>query len=105
MTSPAIAHPPETIEGWYALHQIFRFAKGKPDSGALSRTVAGLRGRSAPDRSRKKPAQGSGTHGWSCFVRLMGSTSDLMAIHFRDTLDAIGDAEQALAKSPAAKSL
>ena len=106
MTSPPIAHPPETIEGWYALHQIFRFAKGKPDSGSLSRTVAGLRGQSAPVRSRKKPGQQApGTRGWSCFVRLIGSTSDLMAIHFRDSLDALGDAEQALAKSPAAKSL
>ena len=105
MTSPSIAHPPETIEGWYALHQIFRFAKGKPDSVSLSRAVAGLRGQSAPGRSRKNPAQGSGTSGWNCFVRLIGSTSDLMAIHFRESLDAIGEAEQALAKSPAAKSL
>ncbi len=107
MTSPIIAHPPETLEGWYALHQIFRFAKGKPDAGLLARTIAGLSRPSAPVRSTKRksaPDTASG-NGWTCFVKLIGSTSDLMAIHFRDSLDAIGEAEQTVAKSPAAKSL
>jgi len=106
MTSPIIAHPPETLEGWYALHQIFRFAKGKPDAGLLLRTVAGLSGQSAGRSTKRKssPATASGS-GWTCFVKLIGSTSDLMAIHFRDSLDAIGEAEQRVAKSPAAKSL
>jgi peroxiredoxin len=81
----AIAHPPETLEGWYALHQIFRFAKGKPDLAALSRSEAG--------------------EGWTCFVRLIGSGADIMAIHFRDSLDAIGEAEQSLATSSEGKSL
>src|SRR6478735_7865425 len=104
MTLPSIAHPPETIEGWYALHQIFRFAKGKPDSSSLSRTVAGLRGQSAPARSRKKPApHSSRPGGWSCFVRLIGSTSDLMAIHFRDSLDALGQAQDVLSQTDVGK--
>jgi len=106
MTLPPIAHPPETIEGWYALHQIFRFDKGKPDSSSFSRTVAGLSSQPATRRTKKKASHPSAaSSGWSCFVRLMGSTSDLMAIHFRESLEAIGEAEQALAKSPAAKSL
>jgi len=106
MTSPIIAHPPETLEGWYSLHQIFRFANGKPDAGLLLRTVAGLSGQSAGRSTKRKssPATASGS-GWTCFVKLIGSTSDLMAIHFRDSLDAIGEAEQRVAKSPAAKSL
>jgi len=106
MTSPIIAHPPETLEGWYALHQIFRFAKGKPNAGLLSRTVAGLSGQSAARSSKRKSstATPSGS-GWTCFVKLIGSRSDLMTIHFRDSLDAIGEAEQAIAISAAAKSL
>ena len=103
MTSATIAHPPETLEGWYALHQIFRFAKGKPDPAQLSRAVAGLRpstARRSTSKSRKSSASG-----WTCFVGLIGSTSDLMAIHFRDSLDAIGQVEQAVAKSQAGKSL
>jgi chlorite dismutase len=107
MNSSPIAHPPETLEGWYALHQIFRFAKGKPDPAQLSRTVAGLGRPSASSRSskRKTGAASSTSSGWTCFVGLIGSTSDLMAIHFRDSLDSIGQAEQALAKSQAARSL
>jgi peroxiredoxin len=79
MTTPTIAHPPETLEGWYALHQIFRFPKEKPDSTRLPQLTAGA--------------------GWTCFANLIGSTSDLMAIHFRESLDAIAEAEQSLAKS------
>ena len=88
MTNPIIAHPPETLEGWYALHQIFRFNDGKPDPAQIARLA-----------SREKA-----TTGWTSFVRLIGSTSDLMVIHFRETLDAIGVAEDALAKSELSKS-
>ncbi len=38
--------------------------------------------------------------GWSCFARVIGSTSDLMVIHFRDSLDAIGEAQEALSRTP-----
>ncbi|HEV7387388.1 MAG TPA: chlorite dismutase family protein [Gemmatimonadaceae bacterium] len=107
MTPSTIAHPPETLEGWYALHQIYRFAKGKPDSAMLSRAVAGLRRPLASNRATKaRSARGvANAAGWTCFVRLIGSTADLMVIHFRDSLDAIGEAEQGMAKSQAAKSL
>jgi chlorite dismutase len=111
MTSPqlpqTVAHPPETLEGWYALHQIFRFAKGKPELAALSRTLAGLGGQLTPARSTKGSSNevNSADAGWSCFVRLIGSSADIMVIHFRDSLDAIGEAEQKMARSSAGKSL
>src|ERR1700730_16141048 len=97
MTLPTIAHPPETLEGWYALHQIFRFNKQKPDATRFARLVrssATVLG-SAPN-VRKKGAKSAPAHlGWSCFVRLIGSTSDLMVIHFRESLDTIGSAQDA----------
>ena len=37
--------------------------------------------------------------GWSCFARVIGSTTDLMVIHFRDSLDAIGEAQDALSRT------
>ncbi len=88
MTATPIAHPPETLEGWYALHQIFRIDRKNLDARgeALKRmgeaAIAAL--------STDKP-------GWSSFVRLIGSTSDLLVIHFRESLDAIGDAQNILA--------
>jgi peroxiredoxin len=67
------AHPPETLEGWYVLHQIFTLHP----NGSLPRVDS---------------TQG-GPHGWTGVVRLIGSKSDLMVIHFRPTLDAIRDAQ------------
>jgi chlorite dismutase len=106
MTMP-IAHPPETLEGWYALHQIFRFNKGKPDAARLARLArssATLLG-SAPTARRKSAKSAPAPVGWSCFARLIGSTSDLMVIHFRESLDAIGAAQDTLSKSELGKTV
>jgi hydrogen peroxide-dependent heme synthase len=105
MTLPPIAHPPETLEGWYALHQIFRFAKQKPDPASLTRMVkSSAAALGSPPAARKTKAS-SPLVGWSCLVRLIGSTSDLMIVHFRESLDAIGVAQDALAKTQLGKSL
>lgn len=117
MTSPAThtstpsttAHPPETLEGWFALHQIFRINRqaldARPDVLARMGESAGaaLRlddsGRSTSSARGKKTSKAATQRsGWSCFVRLIGSSSDLMVIHFRDSLDAIGVAQDALAR-------
>jgi chlorite dismutase len=101
MTTQPIAHPPETLEGWFALHQIFRFKQPKLDAARLARMVKGA----AKERAPKKPAEKTRTkktaplEGWSCFVRLIGSSADLMAIHFRDSLDSIAAAQDDLARS------
>lgn len=102
MTTPPIAHAPATLEGWFALHQIFRFSKGSVDAGRLTRLVkAATATLEAPKKSTERARakkQGSNA-GWSCFARLIGSSADLMAIHFRDSLDAIGAAQEALART------
>ena len=105
MTTPIIAHPPETLEGWYALHQIFRFNNGKPDSARIARLASSAKATLAsPGRAQKRSTKkDSAATGWTTFVRLIGSTSHLMVIHFRDTLDAIGAAEDGLTESALAK--
>ena len=75
-----LAHPPETLEGWYALHQIFRGG-----AGISTKKIAALSPASRDD-------------GWSIAVNLIGSTSDLMLMHFRPSLDAIGDAQKKAAE-------
>jgi len=73
----SIAHPPETVEGWYALHQIFRQKAGiKWDDEAT------------PDLARTPGV--STDEGWSAMAELIGSTADTMCLHFRRTLDEIG---------------
>src|ERR1043166_5622245 len=81
---------PETLEGWYVLHQLYAAKRhaprkqdeSKPDSlrsDALA-AVAGLQPRSG--------------EGWSMVVELVGSRADLMFVHFRPTLEALADAER-----------
>ena len=105
MTPPQIAHPPETLEGWYSLHQIFRFAKQKPDASRLARMVKSSAAALGSAPAGRKTKSSSAPVGWSCFVRLIGSTSDLMVIHFRESLDAIGAAQDALSKTEFGKAL
>jgi chlorite dismutase len=88
----AVAHPPETLEGWYALHQVFRLDRAllrESAEGELDQMRDEARGAlaelSAPDGG-----------GWSAVVPLIGSVGDVMIVHFRPTLDGVGEAQQRL---------
>ena len=102
MANEPIAHPPETLEGWYALHQIFRFKESVPDAKELTRlskkALGALRGVGTSPKGRERPESEAG---WSCIVRLIGSRSHVMLIHFRDSIDGLGDAEERLRSSAA----
>src|SRR2546430_11353165 len=105
MTVPTIAHPPEPIEGWYASHHILRFAKHKPDAARIGRLAANASALSqqGPSTKRKPAKKVAAIPGWTCFVSLIGSTADLMVIHFRESLDALGSAEDAFARTELAR--
>ncbi len=80
--SQSDAHPPETIEGWYALHQVFR-------------RIPGARAKKREDDILNFDLEGivSGA-GWSVRIDLIGSTADFMLVHFRPTLDELADLRQ-----------
>lgn len=89
------AHPPETLEGWYALHQIHRIDRAllrEAGGPAVEEWLEGAR-RALAELTR--PAEG-----WSAVVRLIGSQGDVMLVHFRPTLDALGEVERRLAQEP-----
>jgi chlorite dismutase len=93
MVSP-IAHPPETLEGWYALHQIYTFETRDSKQGdTFASSVRDIGSSVSP------------TDGWSAAVRLIGSLADLMVVHFRPSLDGIGDAQRATDRAAAAAGL
>jgi len=75
MTLTPTAHPPETLEGWYALHQIFRFTRQKPDAASLARLVKSAASATRSPKQPRKTKSSSPPIGWSRFVRLIGSTS------------------------------
>ncbi len=87
------AHPPETTEGWYALHQIF--AWDRPALRALpAESLPSLRHHAEEVLTAlATPAEG----GWSAVVPLVGNRADVMLVHFRPTLDDIGAAQRRFA--------
>src|SRR4051794_1886177 len=87
------AHPPETLEGWYALHQVFTVDRASPFVATTQRVDATQLSPSTP---------GSG---WTGVAQLIGSRADIMVIHFRPTLDEIGQAQEALRATPLMASL
>lgn len=93
-TVTPLAHPPETLEGWYALHQIYTWRFPLVDQldtpAATPEDVTSAIASVA--RSLEQPADG-----WSRAVALVGSSADLMVIHFRPDLDSLGAAQRAFA--------
>lgn len=84
-----IVHPPETLEGWYALHQLYALGGGALDPSARASTVAALRELACPPGG-----------GWTAVAALIGSRADVMVMHFRPTLDELGDAQRRLQREP-----
>src|SRR5918992_3216782 len=89
---PDLAHPPETLEGWYSLHQVFHVDRAVVR--ALPPDVLSQERESVADALSElaNPIEG----GWSVPVALIGSSADLMLVHFRPTLDSLRDAQHRL---------
>jgi hydrogen peroxide-dependent heme synthase len=101
---------PETLEGWYALHQVWRVDRSslrrlsaieRQEIAAAARltweasAAPGLAG--LPDRSEDGDL--SGGSGWSAVAELTGSVGDVLVMHFRPTLDAIGEVQCRVAET------
>ena len=87
---------PATLEGWFALHQVFRVdwkalrALTPEDRGALPGEAAELLG-AGPE------AGASG--GWSGAVQLVGGGADLLLVHFRPDLEGLAEVKVAVQRS------
>lgn len=79
-------YAPETLEGWYALHQIYRVP------ASLSADATARDGMSRALAELTCPADG----GWTAAASLVGSRADVMLVHFRPTLDDIGRVQRRL---------
>lgn len=88
-----VAHPPETLEGWFSLHDTYRL-----------RTPAGERPRLLEVITRSVHAVNDRLRGrgWSAVVSLVGGPADLLAMHFRETTDELEDARWTLAAATGA---
>jgi hydrogen peroxide-dependent heme synthase len=89
------AIPPATLEGWYALHQVYAL-----DWGAVAALENGAREDLARDADTlfsrlARPEAG----GWSAAYRLAGGGADVLFVHFRPTLDELSAAELEVKRS------
>ena len=88
--------PALTLEGWYTHHQLFSIDRAalraltpEARADAVERTVRAL-------HELAQPADG----GWSAPALLIGSTADVMVLHFRPSLDAVGEAQRRVLAVP-----
>jgi hydrogen peroxide-dependent heme synthase len=88
------ALPPATLEGWYALHQMFALDWAKLGAASAAERDALVAEAGAFFASEATDA------GWSAAFRLVGGGADLLFVHFRESLDEISRAEVALRRSP-----
>lgn len=70
-------HPPETIEGWYALHQVWRASAGGPSRRGLTQAL----------RAAVAKISGEAAAGWSALFELVTGGGDFLVVHFRPALD------------------
>ncbi|HUH13899.1 MAG TPA: hydrogen peroxide-dependent heme synthase [Longimicrobiales bacterium] len=86
---------PATLEGWYALHQMYAF-----DWAEFRRLDPDERQAVAEDARRLTEFLARGPHGgWSAAFRLVGGGSDFMLVHFRPTLGGLADVQREVARS------
>jgi hydrogen peroxide-dependent heme synthase len=85
-----VAHPPATIEGWYASHQLLAFPRGARSTDPYL---------SAARETLSEIACGS-DGSWSLTVPLVGSLADVMIVHFRPTLEELAVAERRVKRDP-----
>ena len=86
------ARPPETLEGWYALHQLFTV------DHATLRALAPATRRELLDEAAQglEALAAEREDGWTRVVPLVGSSAEVMLAHFRPTLDALEEAQAAV---------
>ena len=89
----ANAFPPETLEGWYALHQIFSV-----DRAALRARDAATKRAVVCAAAEAFDGLGAGDGGWSAVAELIGSTGEVMFMHVRPSIDALSDVARRLAR-------
>ncbi|HEX9887404.1 MAG TPA: chlorite dismutase family protein [Longimicrobiales bacterium] len=89
---------PLVLDGWFVLHQLFHIDRFARDDEAR-------RGRGQALAELFASWEDLGDDGWSGLYRIVGGGADVLAIHFRPTLDALGVVERELATAEASADL
>ena len=95
------SNPALTLDGWYAHHQLFTIDRAALHALPPAERAEAAQRAAAALAALAAPAEG----GWTAPALLVGSTADVMIVHFRPTLDAIGAAQRAVLAEPLARVL
>ena len=87
---------PATLEGWYALHQVFATDWRALRALSPGDRAAVARGAQAVWNDIAAPREG----GWSAPFRLVGGGADWLFVHFRSTLDELAAVQLRLRDTP-----
>ena len=90
---PHLSPVPLTLEGWSILHQMFRIRWAEWNALAPATRQRAVEEAVSALKSMEHTAAGR-----SGLMSLLGHKGDLMLIHFRDSFDALNEAELALAQ-------
>jgi len=111
---------PLVLDGWFVLHQFFRLDPAQDGSAVESASGTEPAHPSmspAPERIASRPADAAefgellrgweelGDEGWSGVYRIVGGGADYMVMHFRSSLEALGEAEKAVQHSALGRDL
>ncbi|MDX1395930.1 MAG: hydrogen peroxide-dependent heme synthase [Gemmatimonadota bacterium] len=91
---PGAQVAPATLDGWFVLHQLYRI-----DWPALASVEEEVARKALGELSALSESWDSGDGPWSGLYRMVGSSVDLMALHFRPTLEELTDAARDLSMS------
>ena len=92
----AVAYPPLTLEGWYAHHQLLTLDRERLRAMPPAERAAAAEGLAAALEALRSPAEG----GWTAPALLVGAQADAMVVHFRPTLDLLGEAQRRVLGAP-----
>lgn len=94
---------PLVLDGWYVLHQFFRIAPPIDPPGSRGHSA----GDAGPENLAKlfRSWEDLGDEGWSGVYRIVGGGADVMFVHFRSSLEALGEVERTIRAHPASGDL
>lgn len=84
---------PETIDGWYALHLLYTIDWNR--LGAVGEAGRRDAAEEASGHWREAESISAEHHGASALYRVVGHKADLMAVHFRETVEELARVETA----------
>ncbi|HEY0970183.1 MAG TPA: hydrogen peroxide-dependent heme synthase [Gemmatimonadales bacterium] len=84
--------PPETVEGWYALHQLFTVDRAALRALPAAERAAMLVEARSSLTALEQPEGG----GWTRVVPLVGARAEVMLVNFRPTFDGLSEVQRKL---------